>query len=125
MWPKKLVLYSSAGCGRTGAVCAIDYAWELLKSGVSILSLAINGHPCIFYLNFESSHFLRTYPWKLVKRGINYKDQKCRVKCQWGMGSDSIEKVFAYLMKLREFVILSASALALRSGKKIGLDQFG
>lgn len=24
----------SAGCGRTGAICAIDYTWNLLKAGV-------------------------------------------------------------------------------------------
>lgn len=23
----------SAGCGRTGAICAIDYTWNLLKAG--------------------------------------------------------------------------------------------
>ena len=28
-----LWLYS-AGCGRTGAICAIDYTWNLLKAGV-------------------------------------------------------------------------------------------
>ncbi|KAL5015254.1 hypothetical protein ScPMuIL_009524 [Solemya velum] len=27
------LIHCSAGCGRTGAICAIDYAWELLKSG--------------------------------------------------------------------------------------------
>lgn len=26
----------SAGCGRTGAICAIDYTWNLLKAGVRI-----------------------------------------------------------------------------------------
>lgn len=26
----------SAGCGRTGAICAIDYTWNLLKTGVTL-----------------------------------------------------------------------------------------
>lgn len=28
------VYVQSAGCGRTGAICAIDYTWNLLKAGV-------------------------------------------------------------------------------------------
>lgn len=31
----KLCIHS-AGCGRTGAICAIDYTWNLLKAGVRI-----------------------------------------------------------------------------------------
>lgn len=27
----------SAGCGRTGVVCAIDYTWKLLKDGVGVI----------------------------------------------------------------------------------------
>lgn len=33
-----MLLYS-AGCGRTGAICAIDYTWNLLKAGVREHSL--------------------------------------------------------------------------------------
>ncbi|XP_021350947.1 tyrosine-protein phosphatase non-receptor type 12-like isoform X2 [Mizuhopecten yessoensis] len=28
-----ILVHCSAGCGRTGTVCAIDYAWELLRGG--------------------------------------------------------------------------------------------
>ncbi|XP_060070533.1 tyrosine-protein phosphatase non-receptor type 12-like isoform X2 [Ylistrum balloti] len=28
-----ILIHCSAGCGRTGTVCAIDYAWEILKGG--------------------------------------------------------------------------------------------
>ncbi|XP_060589350.1 tyrosine-protein phosphatase non-receptor type 12-like isoform X2 [Ruditapes philippinarum] len=28
-----MVIHCSAGCGRTGTICAIDFAWDLLKSG--------------------------------------------------------------------------------------------
>ncbi|XP_053321451.1 tyrosine-protein phosphatase non-receptor type 12 [Spea bombifrons] len=28
-----ICIHCSAGCGRTGAICAIDYTWNLLKSG--------------------------------------------------------------------------------------------
>lgn len=30
---------NSAGCGRTGAICAIDYTWNLLKAGVCITQI--------------------------------------------------------------------------------------
>ena len=29
------VFIYSAGCGRTGTICAVDYAWTLLKMQVS------------------------------------------------------------------------------------------
>ncbi|XP_045165297.2 tyrosine-protein phosphatase non-receptor type 12-like isoform X1 [Mercenaria mercenaria] len=28
-----MVIHCSAGCGRTGTICAIDFSWDLLKSG--------------------------------------------------------------------------------------------
>ncbi|XP_064632277.1 tyrosine-protein phosphatase non-receptor type 12-like isoform X3 [Lineus longissimus] len=28
-----IVIHCSAGCGRTGTICAVDYAWNVLKSG--------------------------------------------------------------------------------------------
>ena len=33
---------SSAGCGRTGTICAVDYAWSLLKMHVSTKLLSDN-----------------------------------------------------------------------------------
>lgn len=30
-----LLFFDSAGCGRTGTICAVDYAWDVLKCGVS------------------------------------------------------------------------------------------
>lgn len=33
VWNNCVWLYS-AGCGRTGAICAIDHTWNLLKAGV-------------------------------------------------------------------------------------------
>ena len=29
----------SAGCGRTGTICAIDFSWDMLKMGVRRLKL--------------------------------------------------------------------------------------
>lgn len=34
-----LLIHCSAGCGRTGTICAIDYVWGLLRAGVPIDSL--------------------------------------------------------------------------------------
>lgn len=35
----------SAGCGRTGAICAIDYTWNLLKAGVCDEEQALKNVP--------------------------------------------------------------------------------
>jgi hypothetical protein len=44
--------YFSAGCGRTGTICAIDYAWNVLRSGVSRepLSLVCAYSPKIYVI---------------------------------------------------------------------------
>ena len=36
------LFFSSAGCGRTGTICAVDYAWSLLKMHVSTKLLSDN-----------------------------------------------------------------------------------
>lgn len=37
-----LLFFDSAGCGRTGTICAVDYAWDVLKCGVSRFTVISN-----------------------------------------------------------------------------------
>ncbi|NXJ14932.1 PTN22 phosphatase, partial [Odontophorus gujanensis] len=36
-----ICIHCSAGCGRTGVVCAIDYTWKLLKDGIVPVNFSI------------------------------------------------------------------------------------
>uniref|UniRef100_A0A8D0CHC4 protein-tyrosine-phosphatase n=1 Tax=Scleropages formosus TaxID=113540 RepID=A0A8D0CHC4_SCLFO len=38
-----ICIHCSAGCGRTGAICAIDYTWNLLKAGVRETDTHVHG----------------------------------------------------------------------------------
>lgn len=48
------VYVQSAGCGRTGAICAIDYTWNLLKAGVRNLIRKNCGVPSFYNNNWLS-----------------------------------------------------------------------
>ena len=43
---KPFALFYSAGCGRTGTICAIDFAWDMLKMGVRYQDLGLYAHLC-------------------------------------------------------------------------------